>query len=255
MSRTASMALQRRPAEDRSQQRRDCKMHEEEVGGAFRPPAGSHRFAAIDITARGGSRQGADAGIAPMPADAGIAPAITASPAPPMPATAASAKLKDSTVTPRTNDGCGGFHWAVKWGLDNAKANTNGFIVQELVFDLQRVKCDGTRDDFFKRYWEAWEVRGGSIFVGTSASPHKADTFQVNSTPDRRGMNYEGGKAKFIPDYKEPLTWGNVPEALSLPATETRPAGWNDSGVIDRYIVSQFDCCSGNTHATVWGQG
>jgi hypothetical protein len=256
MNRTAGAALQRRPTEDRSRRRsRGCEQHEEKVGGAIRPSARGYRFAGVDVMARGGSPRGADAGVAPAMADAGVAPAITARPAPPMPATPAPAKLKYSTVTKRTNDGCGGFHWAVQWGMDNAKANTNGFIVQELVFDLQRVKCDGTRDDFFKRYWEAWEVRGGSIFVGTSTTPHSADTFRVLPTPDRRGMNFEQGKAKFIPDYQAPLTWGNVPEAGSLPATETRPAGWNDSGIIDRYIVSRFDCCGGKTSATVWGEG
>jgi len=84
---------------------------------------------------------------------------------------------------------------------------------------------------------------------------HQADTFQVPSTPNQRGINYEEGKAKFIPNYTEPSSWGTVPEARSLPATETRPAGWSNTGVIDRFIASAFNCCPPSNTSTISGTG
>jgi hypothetical protein len=193
-------------------------------------------------------------------AGAPAAPSASRAPAkvPPVPApapTATPVTLTYTTVTPRTKNGCGGFTWACKWGLNGATASTNGFIVQELVLDLQRKRCGGGRNDFYKRYWEAWEVRGGSIFVGTSASPHVADTFLVPPTPDHGGANFEQGKAKFCPSYTAPNSWGNVPEARSLPATETAPAGWSTAGTIDRWISNTFDCCDGKTDSRLDGQG
>lgn len=184
-----------------------------------------------------------------------IARQAPAAPPPAAPPAAAAATLTQSTITPRTDNGCGGFVWAIKWGLNGATASTNGFVVQQLTFDLQRVNCAGGRNDFAKTYWEAWQVRGGKIFIGTSTSPHGSDTFRVGSTPNHRGINYEEGKAKYIEGYTEPLSWGTVPEAGSLPATTTQPPGWSNTGVIDRYIASTFDCCNGKNESRVDGEG
>jgi hypothetical protein len=158
-------------------------------------------------------------------------------------AAAAPATLDYTTVKPRTRTSCGGFEYAVKWKLDGATASTNGFVVQKLTFDLNREICAGGRDDFQKTYWEAWQVRGGNIFIGTSNSAHNADTFRVNATPDEKGINFEEGNAKYIDGYTDPLTWGNVPEAGNLPATTTQPAGWSDSGTFHRDVKVTFDCC------------
>jgi hypothetical protein len=197
---------------------------------------------------------GGDGGVARAP-DAG-APAGAGSAAPPAPAApAAPATLTYSTVTPRTAAGCGGYTYAVRWGLAGADATTNGFIVQQLTFDLRRQSCAGGDNNFSKKYWEAWQVRGGQIFVGTSTSPHSADTFRVPATPDHRGVNFEEGKAKFIPGYTAPLSWGTVPEAGSLPATETEPAGWSNSGALVRSVRVSFDCCERSDLGTITGDG
>lgn len=165
-------------------------------------------------------------------------------------------RLGYTTVTPRQDSGgCGGYVWAVRWTLDGADATTNGFIVQRLTFRIRQRDCNGARQNWDKEYWEAWEVRGGQIFVGTSSSPHQADTFRYPSRPGRRGRNVEIGRAKFIPGYTAPHSWGNVPEAGSLPATTSRPAGWSNSGALTRSIRSRFDCCDGRTRTRVTGSG
>jgi hypothetical protein len=77
----------------------------------------------------------------------------------------------------------------------------------------------------------------------------------VPATPSQKGVNREEGKAKFMPDYKAPASWGKIPEAGSLPATETEPAGWTDAGNIDRDIISTFDCCGKTPTSKVEGTG
>ena len=178
-----------------------------------------------------------------QPATAGNSPAAPA------------ASLTYSTVTPRTRQGCGGYEYAVQWGLDNATASTDGFIVQKLQFNLVRDICAGGTNNFAKTYWEAWQVKGGKIFIGTSTSPHHADTFRVGATPDQKGVNLEEGNAKFIEGYTEPLSWGTVPEAGSLPATETEPAGWSDAGTKYRSVQVDFDCCEQSDLGNITGQG
>jgi hypothetical protein len=163
--------------------------------------------------------------------------------------------LTYSTVTPRTVTNCGGYTYAAQWGLNGASATTNGFVVQKLRFDLKREICAGGRDDFAKTYWEAWQVRNGNIFVGTSTTPHRADTFSVGATPGEKGVNLEEGNARFIEGYTEPLTWGRVPEARDLPATTTAPAGWSDTGTVHRSVRVAFDCCSGTDPGQISGDG
>lgn len=153
-----------------------------------------------------------------------------------------SAILSVSTVTAPTNLGCGGFRDQVRWGLSGAGAKTKGFVVQKVTFDLQRERGDGSENNFQTTYWEGWEVRDGKVYIGTSESRHNADTFQVPSAPDHRGTTYEAGWAKFIPDYEEPKSWGNVPQARSLPSTTSEPIGWSESGTHHRYMRSTFDC-------------
>lgn len=168
---------------------------------------------------------------------------------------ASSVALTYSTVAPKTNLGCGGFRWGVKWGLTKTDASTNGFVVQKLTFDLKREKCAGGRNDFAKIYWEAWQVRKGKIYIGTSKSLHNADTFQVPPAPSQKGVNFEEGRAKYIDGYTAPLSWGHVPEALSLPSTTAKPAGWSDSGTTQRWLKNEFDCCAGKTKSKLTSKG
>lgn len=172
-----------------------------------------------------------------------------------VPSTPTPVSLTYTTVAPKTNLGCGGFSWGVRWGLGGATAATSGFVVQQLTFNLSRERCTGGRNDFRKTYWEAWQVRGGNIFVGTTTAPHSADTFSVPPTPDQRGINYEEGQATYIDGYTAPTTWGHVPEALSLPATTTMPAGWNGHVKLFRWLRNEFDCCAGRTNSNFTSHG
>lgn len=151
--------------------------------------------------------------------------------------------LNFTTITAPHSLGCGGFRSQVRWGLDGANESTNGFVVQKVTFDLARERLDGGNSDFQTTYWEAWQVRSGKIYIGTSESAHGADTFNVPPAPNHRGSCYEAGWAKFIPDYDAPKSWGNVPEARALPSTTSEPVGWSDSGTIHRYMRNTFDCC------------
>ncbi len=159
------------------------------------------------------------------------------------------ATLKRTVSDSPTNLTCGGFTMAAIFSVDNADASTNGYVVQKVRFNLNREKCTGGRNDLQKTYWEAWQVRRGVVYIGTSGSRHDSDgfgdRFTVPPAPDSKGNTYLEGKAKFIEGYTEPSTWGTIPEAGSLPATTSMPAGWSDSGTLHRYIGNRnFDCCN-----------
>ena len=165
------------------------------------------------------------------------------------------AKLSYATKSaPKALD-CGGFHSQIKWGIDGINEKTAGFVVQKVTFSLKRKKCSGEDNDFIKTYWEAWQVREGKIYIGTSESLHGSDTFRVPPSPDHGGKNYEAGAAKFMPNYEAPNTWGNVPEALSLPSTASEPDGWSDSGTLKRYMRNTFNCCDGATDSKFESDG
>ena len=153
------------------------------------------------------------------------------------------ATLNLTTITAPRSLGCGGFRDQVRWSLDGGDESTQGFVVQKVTFDLAREKCDGGDSNFQTTYWEAWQVRDGDIFIGTGDSRHNADTFNVPARPEHRGSCYEAGWAKFMPDYEAPHSWGNVPQARSLPSTTSEPDGWSDSGTLHRYMRNTFDCC------------
>lgn len=197
------------------------------VGGQQDPSAG----------ATGKAQQDAS-----LPTDATPVPAQ----APAVPA--ATPTLAKRTTLGPTNDGCGGFDWGTIFSIDNATGSTKGFVVQKIVFNLQRDVCAGGTNNFSTTYWEAWEVRGGVVYIGTSAARHDSDgvgdRFRVPATIDHKGSNSLVGVAKFMPNYTAPTTWGSVPAAGSLPATTTAPAGWSDSGGIRRTVSNTFDCCN-----------
>ncbi len=161
--------------------------------------------------------------------------------------TPATPTLKRTVTTQPVSFGCGGFNMAAIFSVDNATSSTNGFIVQKVTFNLNREKCAGGNSNFSKTYWEAWQVRNGIAYIGTSSARHdsdgRGDNFQVPSAPSHKGVNYLEGKAKYIDGYTEPNSWGNIPEAGSLPATTSQPAGWTDAGTIHRWIKSEFNCC------------
>jgi hypothetical protein len=171
--------------------------------------------------------------------DAGVvaldAPAVTAS-------------LHVTTKEAPVDLGCGGYRAKRQWSIDNGGVGTNGFVVQKVNFNTSQLKCDGADDTTAVTpvYWEAWQVRDGKVFIGTTNDPHVADTFSHSRKPNHKGKNAEKGAAKYIDGYTEPTKWGHdAPEAGALPTTTSQPAGWSDSGTITCSISETFDCCDG----------
>jgi len=174
------------------------------------------------------------------------APAVDASGGP------GGATLSRSVTIAPTSTGCGGYDMGAIFSVSGGTAPLNGFVVQRIKFDQRRELCGpGALETFQKDYWEAWEVRAGVVYIGTSTSRHDSDgvgdRFRAPSRPSRKGYQFVEGHAKYIHGYQEPRTWGNETEAGSLPATTKPPKGWTDGGAIDRWIRNDFDCCGGGS--------
>jgi hypothetical protein len=168
-------------------------------------------------------------------------------PAAPVAATPAPEQLKRDVTIKSKDNGCGGFELGGIFSVENAGNSTNGFVVQQVDFNIQRESCQGVHNNFIKTYWEAWEVRNGVVYIGTLSSRHDSDGvgdhFSFPASPSHRGKNRLEGKAKYIPGYQAPYKWGNITEAGALPATTSPPAGWTNTGTIARWLNSEFDCC------------
>lgn len=166
------------------------------------------------------------------------------------PTVSGGATLTYFTQRPKTDLGCGGFEWIVGWGLSGANDQTNGFVVQEIRYSLERYRCaDQSNVTLSGTYWEAWRVSGGSV-VGRSGL-FGTDTFRVRPTPGHYGLTFQEGYAKYLDGYTEPLRWGSLPEAGSGTwATRSRPSKWSVDGAIHRWLQSDFSCCYGAREAT-----
>lgn len=180
-------------------------------------------------------QQAGAAPIAPRVQRQGKAPAAAQGPA----------RLTYTKQTP-VQGRCGDFAWQIKWGLDGAAGDANGFIVQKVKQESLTEKCDGRSDHDFYLYWEAWQVKNGKIMSGLSDRESLGDQFTWSNTNGSKGGTYVSGAAKFMPGYQEPFKWGRVPQAGVLPATTTEPPGWSETGSKYRYVgVSDFFCCDG----------
>jgi len=200
------------------------------------------------------------------PTDAG-APAGT----PPGPAAASSPRLKKTTVRAVSTRNNGGFSWGVRWSIDNATTSTNGWIVQHVVV-RQNVEAwypplrpgntlpivpgeggyGGLRASWYP-LWEAWQVRGGQVFVGGSTSPHNADTYgQGPVGADTKGKTEVIGRADFYPNLTLPasFTVRNRAPAWALPVTNTDPNLSGGTGVLDHNLTATWDGVGGTGATT-----
>jgi hypothetical protein len=151
------------------------------------------------------------------------------------------------TIAPKSM-GCGGYDMGAIFSVAGT-APLNGYVVQKIHFDQKRSQCSVPDSDVFqKTYWEAWQVRDGVVYIGTSTARHDSDgvgdRFRASPRLDRRGYQFCEGWAKYIDGYTEPSSWGHIPEAGSLPSTTSAPTSWSDEGTIYRNIRSEFDCCN-----------
>lgn len=162
--------------------------------------------------------------------------------------------LTKSTVAGPTTTDCGGFSWGARWSLSGATSSTNGFVVQEVnwIFDIKDAAgtpVDGpTRMGFpaaFTHFWEGWQVRGGQVFVGTTTSPHNADTYGSPGGGDgTKGSITIRGRANFYPDVTLPSGFAarNAPPAWALPVTTSDPGLPAGTGALDHNITATWDC-------------
>jgi len=208
-------------------------------------------------------------------ADGGSAAPVAAPAGSPPPAAPATPQLRKTTVSPVATRDNGGFNWGVRWSIDNATASTNGWIVQHVVVrqnveawrppllpgaTLPIVPGQGSYGGLSTSWyplWEAWQVRGGSVFVGGSASAHSADTYGQNPV----GVNTKGstevvGRADFYPNLSLPaaFTVRNAAPAWALPVTNTDPALTGGTGALDHSLTATWDGVGGTgttTAATV----
>ncbi|HET7800838.1 MAG TPA: peptidoglycan-binding domain-containing protein [Humibacillus xanthopallidus] len=151
-----------------------------------------------------------------------------------------------------TNTGSG--EYRVRWSVPDLIAN--GWIVQHVRFTGAKTDHVGTpiaTNTTGAEYWEGWQVRAGTVFVGGSASAHNADTFRtVDEGAGTRGQLAITGRVTFLPGYdlRQP-PWGHtVPAAGSLPTVTATPAGWSDGFArLHRMVVTWDDTVAPATHS------
>jgi hypothetical protein len=164
--------------------------------------------------------------------------------------------LKKKTVSGPTDTDCGGSSWGVQWYLDNPDT-TNGFIVQHVseVYDVKdcsnkpidvKAHTGGDLDPSWGPFWEAWEVRSGKVYIGTTASLHNADTFGTSAFGNNTKGSYSiFGKAEYYPGLKLPSSFKvtNTAPAWALPYTKTDPNLKGGTGSLNHNLTASWNCC------------
>lgn len=144
---------------------------------------------------------------------------------------------------------CGSVEWRVHWGVDPMR---DGWIIQHVRFDADVRDCERNprvpNNPDGLEYWEAWEVSGGSVWVGAANNgiPHVADTFRTADEGEgTRGTVIETGRVRFYERYdlREP-PWGHtVRPAGALPTVTVEPQGVTDAGARDHSLTVEWICC------------
>lgn len=174
---------------------------------------------------------------------------------PPAPAAPAAALTIKVLKPPETTSDCGGVLSQVRWEVPST--SPDGTIVQHLQAGYDKLnKCDGTKhnsifhpNDPFE-FYEAWEVKGGKIFIGWAADgggEHRSDTFSglVDYGSGTTGKGKATGKVAFLPGYTKTTEsgWGPHRFAGTLPTRSTPPAGWSGATKLDHWLSTEWDCC------------
>ena len=205
----------------------------------------------------------------PATGDGGAAPPATApSTTPPA---ASTPLLKKTTVSALATQNNGGFSWGVRWSIGNATSSTNGWVVQHVLV-RQNVEAwhppllpgvtmpivpgqspwGGLSTSWYP-LWEAWQVRGGAVFVGGSTAAHNADTYgQPAVGANTKGTTAIVGQADFYPNLTLPaaFTVRNAAPAWALPVTNTDPALSGGTGALDHNLTATWDGVGGTGATT-----
>jgi hypothetical protein len=167
--------------------------------------------------------------------------------------------LQKSTVSALATQNNGGFSWGARWSIQNGGSATNGWIVQHVVVRQTVTDAAGTAvtpgqgsygglSTSWYPLWEAWQVRGGAVFVGGSTSPHNADTYGQNPVgASTKGKTEVVGRADFYPNLTLPsgFTVRNAAPAWALPATNTDPGLTGGTGALDHNLTATWDGVGG----------
>lgn len=173
--------------------------------------------------------------------------------------------LTYSVVSGPSATDCGGFRWGVKWSVKNATSSTNGWVAQkvELMRDVKDCSTPPNAVPYsagkglnpaWCPLWEAWQVRGGSVFVGKSTSPHQADTYGARPIGDSTKGNVQvKGTAEYYDGLTLPssFTVTNAAPTWALPATKTQPTLSGGTGAIDHSLKATWDCCTSVKTTTI----
>jgi hypothetical protein len=174
-------------------------------------------------------------------------------------------RLTKSTVSGPSVQNNGGFSWAARWAIQNATTSTNGWIVQHVVVHQNVTDASnnpivpgtgsygGLRTSWYP-LWEAWQVRGGQVYVGGSSQAHNADTYgQGPVGPSTKGTTEVIGRADFYPNLTLPsgFTVRNAAPAWALPATNSNPGLTGGTGALDHNLTATWNGVAGTGATTV----
>ena len=178
----------------------------------------------------------------------------------------ATPKLVATEVSAPQAVDCGGFRWPVQWSISNATSSTNGWIVQKVNATFNVKDCSDSPVDIKKKsgwdvswlpFWEAWQVRGGKVFIGGTNNSHNADTYGSSPFGDgTKGSTKVVGKAEFFPNATLPSHFKprNSPPAWALPYTQTNPGLTGGTGSLNHNLTATWDCCTSNKTTTLTKQ-
>jgi len=157
----------------------------------------------------------------------------------------------------------GAFAWGAQWSIQNANANTDGWIVQHLQVRQDVTDANGRPvataqggygglDTSLYPVWEAWAVRKGLVYIGNSNVLHsggRGDVYgQTPVGPNTRGTTGIDGKADFYSNLTLPSSFkvtGAEP-TWDLPATKTDPRLTNGTGTLDHQAEARWDAVAGS---------
>ena len=169
--------------------------------------------------------------------------------------TTSARRLQKSTVRGPSTKKNGGFSWGARWSVRDVESTTKGWIVQHVVVRQNVKDADGAavapgegdygglRTSWYP-LWEAWQVRGGKVYVGRGRSSHRADNYSQRPVAENtQGTTEVVGRADFYPDLTLPSSFKvtNKAPAWSLPATTTDPGLTGGTGVLDHDLTAKWD--------------
>lgn len=176
-------------------------------------------------------------------------------------------RLQKHTSSGPTARTCGGVTWVVLWDFDHADATTNGWIVQRLDTRFNVTDCasppnpitdikthtGGRIDQAWYPYWEAWQVRGGSVYIGSSTAINTGDVYQTGGLGNNtRGSRDWIGDADFYPGLTLPSSFSvrSGHPAQALPVATSDPGLTGGTGVLAHNMTATWNCCPGSPDRT-----